>query len=108
MAGTWACAPPGRFRQTFVASLHGLRTIGRQGMLPSGGEAILSYGLSDLLALHWVRILAELSERMIRHEQNKGRYKCEPWHGFSALLTGCCCVRVNLPPGFWLPAELRQ
>ena len=77
-------------------------------MLPRSGEAILSYGLSYLLALHWVRILAELSERVICHEQNKASYKCEPRHGCSVLLIGCCCVTVNLPLSFWLPAELEE
>jgi hypothetical protein len=53
------------FRETFVAHLHGLRTVCRQGVSPRGGESILSCGLSYLLALHWVRLLAALCEGVI-------------------------------------------
>jgi hypothetical protein len=37
-----------------------------------------------LLALHRVRFLAELSKRIIRHEQNKTSYKRESRHGGAA------------------------
>jgi hypothetical protein len=51
-------------RETFVAHLYGLRTVCSQGVLPRGGESVLSYGLFYLLALHWVR-LAALCEGVI-------------------------------------------
>ena len=73
--------------ETFVAHLDGLRTVGRQGVLPRGGKAILSCRLSDLLALHWVGLLAVLCERVICHQQNKASYKCESRHNCSVLLS---------------------
>jgi hypothetical protein len=75
-----------RSREAFVAHLYGLRTVCHQGVLPRGGESILGYGLSYLLALHWVRLLAELREGIIGHQQNKAGYKCELRHGCSVLL----------------------
>ena len=74
-------------RETFVADLDRLRTIRSQCVLPRGGEAILSYGLSDLLALHWIRLLAVLREGVTCHQQNKASYKCESRHGCSVLLS---------------------
>lgn len=101
-----ACAPRRPFRETLVAHLYGLRTVGRQGVSPRGGEAILGCGLSYLLALHRVRLLAELSERVIRREQNEANYKCVFRHGDSgAGFLGRYRANVNLPPGVWLPAE---
>jgi hypothetical protein len=61
-------------RETFVAHPYRLRTVCRQGVLPRGRESVLSCGLSNLLALHWVRLLAELREGVIRHQQNKTGY----------------------------------
>jgi hypothetical protein len=54
-------------------------------VLPRGGEPVLSHGLSYLLALHWVGLLAELREGVICHQQNKAGYKCELRHGCSVL-----------------------
>jgi hypothetical protein len=78
-----ACAARWLFRETLVAHLYGLRTVGRQGVSPGGGEAILGCGLSYLLALHRVRLLAVLSERVICREQNEASYKYVSRHGGS-------------------------
>jgi hypothetical protein len=51
------------FRETFVASLYGHRTVGLQGVPPGGGISILSYGELYELALRWGRIRGVLSER---------------------------------------------
>lgn len=80
-------ASPRSRRETFVAGLYGFRTIGSQSMLPRGSESILSCGLSYLLALHWVRLLAVLRKGGICHQQNKASYKCESRHSCSVLLS---------------------
>jgi hypothetical protein len=89
-------------RETFVARLYGLRTVGSQSVLPRGSESILSCGLSYLLALHWVRLLAVLRKGGICHQQNKANYECESRHSCSVLLSPLDALRVNLPRGFWL------
>jgi len=81
-----ACAARWLFRETLVAHFYGLRTVGCQGVLPGGSEAILSRSLSYLLALHGVRLLAVLSERAIGHEQNEAGYKHYSRHGWSISL----------------------
>jgi hypothetical protein len=82
--GSLCCALA--FRETLVAHLYGFRTVVRQGVLPGGSEAILRCGMSYLLALHGVRLLAVLGERAIGHEQNEARYKSESRHGRSTSL----------------------
>jgi hypothetical protein len=50
-------------RETLLAKLYGLGTVILQGVLPGGSIAILSDGLSYLLALRWIwMILQVLSE----------------------------------------------
>jgi hypothetical protein len=98
-----ACADRWPFRETLVAHPYGLRTVGRQSVSTSGGEAILGCGLSYLLTLHGVRLL---SERVICREQNETNYKGVSRHGGSgAGLLGRYRVIVNLQPDIWLPAE---
>lgn len=81
-----SCAARRLFRKTFITHLYGLGTVGRQGVLPGGGEAILSYGLFYLLALHGVGLLAVLSKRAPGRQQNEAGYKCESEHGWSMSL----------------------
>jgi hypothetical protein len=75
------------FRKALVAHLHRLRTVGHQGVLPGGGKAVLGCRLPYLLALYRVWFLAELSKRIIRHEQNKTSNKRESRHGCSVPLS---------------------
>jgi hypothetical protein len=59
-----------RFRETLVAGLYGLRTIGLKGVPSGGGVSILSYGLFYELALHWRWVSGRLREGIISHQQN--------------------------------------
>jgi hypothetical protein len=63
--------------ETLIADLHGVRTIGFQGVLPSGSIAILGDRLFYLLALVCTR---RLSERVTRHQQKRAGQKQEFRH----------------------------
>ena len=92
VAAMEACAARWLF-ETLVAHLYGLRTVGRQGVSPGGGEAILGCGLSYLLALQRVRLLRPATSTylgMVARVLGYGRYR----------------ANVNLPPDVWLPPDL--
>jgi hypothetical protein len=70
--GIYESVPSRLFRETFVASLYGLRTVILQRVPPCGGVSVLSHGLLYKLALHWRRVL---SESVVCHQQNDGGKK---------------------------------
>jgi hypothetical protein len=64
-------AGPHVVRETLLAQFYGLGTVILQGVLPDGSIAILSDGLSYLLALRWIwMILKVLSEAVVWQQQN--------------------------------------
>jgi hypothetical protein len=64
-------AGPHVVREALLAQPYGLGTVILQAVLPDGSIAILSDGLSYLLALRWIwMILQVLSEAVVRQQQN--------------------------------------